>query len=479
MSIENSGLRDFLSIPYEELEEMNLKAREDESTINKTKLENKYREYLEKEKRIKAVTLCFSDIEGRFHMLDFDKKYLLNSFSNLTFDGSSVKGFSELRESDLRLDIDWSSIRWVPADIFGSGKVIIFANALQEDRTPYESDFRIKLKNYLSNLKKEKGIVVNAAPEIEGFLVEGINAEERFNKIQGFKLLSSSGYFHSLPLDELRIFMDKAAEAQRALGFKNEKDHAEVAPSQFELNFSYGEMIRICDQIQLYKLVCRQVANNLGMTATFLPKPIAHINGNGMHFNVSFQKDGKNIFYNESGEDNFSDIGHDFISKILNHAPELCLIFNPSVNSYRRLDPNFEAPNQIKCSAKDRGAMIRIPSANHKSARVEIRSISPDVNPYLLAYCVIRTAMEGDNLVKEEDKRERLRYLPPTINEALKIFKASSFIEKIMGEGAKNKYFASKQLAANRSPKELGTIVKNSEILYHHEVTNQLLWNNF
>jgi glutamine synthetase len=477
--INTSQLKNFLEIPYDKLEKMNNDVAEKAKKANKKDLEKEYKEYLIKEKGIKAVTLCFSDIEGRFHMLDYDKNFLLNSLSNLTFDGSSIHGFSELQESDLRLEVDWSSIRFIPADLFGPGKVIMFADVLNEDRTSYESDFRVKLKDYMASLKKTKGITVVAAPEIEGFLVEGVNAEQKYNEKEGFKLLSSSGYFHSLPLDDLRIFIDRAAEAQRALGFKNEKDHAEVAPAQFELSFSYCDIVRTCDQIQLYKLVCRQIANNLGMTATFLPKPISNINGNGMHFNISFAKDGKNLFYEKDGKEDLSKKAWDFIDKILNHAPELCLIFNSSVNAYRRLDPNFEAPNQIKVSSKDRSSMIRIPAGNEKSARTEIRSIAPDANPYLLAYAIVKTAFEGERLQKDKGKRDRLRYLPGTINDAIKIFKSSNLIEKIMGESSKDKYLEFKQTVANRSPRELGTIVKGSEIIYHHEVTNQMLWHKF
>src|SRR5207249_3451499 len=151
------------------------------------------------------------------------------------------------------------------------------------------------LKSYTKNLKKTQGMTAYAASEIEGFLVEGENAEQRYGE-NGFKLISTGGYYHSLPMDTLRQFIDKSAEAQRAMGFKNEKDHPEVAPSQFEMNFSYTDALRACDQIQLYKLVCRQVASKMGMTASFLPKPVMGINGSGMHTNLSLAKDGKNIF---------------------------------------------------------------------------------------------------------------------------------------------------------------------------------------
>lgn len=263
------------------------------------------------------------------------------------------------------------------------------------------------------------------------------------------------------------------------MGFKNEKDHPEVAPSQFELNFGYTEVVRACDQIQLYKLVCRQVANNLGLTATFLPKPIANINGSGMHVNFSLAKNGKNIFYEKNGKEGLSDLAWDFISKLLNHAPEICLALNSTVNSYRRLDPHFEAPNQIKVSPVDRGSMIRIPAGNEKTARIEIRSVAPDSNPYLVLYTILKTGLEGKKLTRDEGARERLRFLPGTISDAIRLFKTSDFVGKILGENNKQKYLSFKEIAADRSPKELGVKIKTSEIIYHHEVTNQVLWNNF
>ncbi len=475
--LKSDDLKSFLEIPYDELEEMNLKAAQRAEKAGAKELEQEYTSWLKKETHIKAVTLCFSDIEGRLHMLDYDKKYLLESLGNLTFDGSSIRGFTPQHESDLRLAVDWSSIRYLPADVIGAGKVIFFASVLNSDRTPYHSDFRGMLKSYTENLKK-KGITANAASEIEGFLVEGQNAEQRYGE-NGFKLISTGGYYHSLPMDVLRQFIDKSAEAQRALGFKNEKDHPEVAPSQFEMNFSYADVVRAADHVQLYKLICRQVARSMGHTATFLPKPFVGINGSGMHTNFSLSKNGKNIFYDVKGKDGLSDVAWDFILKLLNHAPEICLVFNSSVNAYRRLDPHFEAPNQIKVSAIDRGSMIRIPMANEKTARIELRSVAPDANPYLVLYTMLKTGFEGERLEKKEATDDRARFLPSSINDAIALFNESKFITDILGEDSKQKYSSFKQLVADRSPKELGTMVKASEVLFHHEVTNQLLWNQF
>ena len=479
MALTDISLKTFLEIPYDKLEEMNLALIAKAETETPNALRKEHIAYLQKETRIKALTVCFTDIEGRFHMLDYDKKFMLDSLENLTFDGSSIKGFSAQHESDLRLDIDWSSFRFLPADVFGPGKIVVFASVLGRDRKPYISDFRGQLKQYTEDLKMKEGITAYGSTEIEGFVVDGIHAEQQFAANEGFKLISTGGYFHSLPLDKLREFIDRSAEAQRAMGFRNEKDHPEVAPSQFEMNFSYTDVVHAADQVQLYKLVCRQVARNMGLTATFLPKPIMGINGSGMHTNFSVAKNGKNIFYDAKGQDGLSKIAWGYISRLLNHAPEICLIINSSVNAYRRLDPHFEAPNQIKVSPIDRGSMIRIPVANEKTARIEIRSVAPDSNPYLVFYTILKTGNEGNQLKPNEEKRPRLRFLPDNINDAIRLFKQSDYITSLLGEENKDKYVAFKQVAADRSPKALGTIIKDSEILYHHEVTNQVLWNMF
>lgn len=477
--MHNTNLKDFLEIPYDKLEEMNLKAKADDERMSGASLEKRYSEWLKREKKVKAVTLCFTDIEGRLHMLDYDKKFLLDSLSNLTFDGSSIRGFTPQHESDLRLEVDWGSIRYMPADVFGPGKVMFFASVMNRDRTPYISDFRGRLKAYTAELKKKEGLTAYSAGEIEGFVIDGANAEQQFDPASGFRLISSGGYFHSLPMDPLRIFIDRSAEAQRAMGFKNEKDHPEVAPSQFEMNFSYAEVVRAADNVQLYKLTCRQVARNMGLTASFLPKPFVGINGSGCHTNFSLAKGGKNIFHDPKGQEGLSKIAWDFILKLLNHAPEICLILNSSVNAYRRLDPHFEAPNQINVSPINRGSMIRIPVGNERTARIELRAVAPDANPYLVLYTMLKTGMEGKRLEKNEDKRDRLRYLPDNIYDAIALAKSSKLLESALGAESKEKFIKFKQAAADRSPKDLGTTIKRSEVVYHHEVTNQLLWNSF
>jgi glutamine synthetase len=475
------GLRDFLEIPYDTLEEMNLQAKQqrlDRVPVEKIRAERM--EYLANEKRIKAVTVCFTDIEGRMHMLDYDKKFLLKSYDNLTFDGSSIRGFSAQAESDLRLAIDWPAFYWLPADIFGAGKVLVFGFVLEKDGTPYASDFRARLRAYTDELYAREGVVMDAANEIEGFLFKGRDAERHYHETGAFEFISTGGYYHSLPGDSLRGFIDRAAEAQRAMGFANEKDHPEVAPSQFEMNYKYAEVNIAADQVQLYKLLARQVAAQMGLTASFLPKPVAGVNGNGMHSNISISKSGRNLFYDGAGKDGLSAKAWDFLQRILANAGELCLVLNPSVNAYRRLDPHFEAPNQIKVSPTDRGSMIRIPLGNEQSARIEVRSVGPDANPYLLYYSLLRTGLEGPCQDPEDaNKRPRTRFLPDNIHDAIRLFKGSRFLAEQLGEDIHAKFAELKAAQAERCPKALGTVVKTFEIQFHHEVTNQLLWSQF
>jgi glutamine synthetase len=473
-------LRNFLALSYDELEDMNLQAKEQrKNRVAMHKIQEARLKYLTDEKRIKAVTVLFSDLEGRLHMLDYDKKFLLKSWDNLTFDGSSIRGFTAQRESDLRLGLDWSSFYWAPSDIFGSGKVLVFGDVIDKGGQPYSADIRGNLKVFAAEMHQKEGYTLNAANEIEGFLFQGADAERRYHETGKFDYVNTGGYYHSLPGDPLRTFIDTTAEVQRAMGFQNEKDHPEVAPSQFEINYSYGEVVAAADQIQLYKLICRQVATRMGLTASFLPKPVVGVNGNGMHTNVSISKDGKNLFWDPKGEEKLSKLGWAFVDRILTHGNDICLMLNASVNAYRRLDPHFEAPNQIKASAVDRGSMVRIPIGNEKSMRVEVRSVAPDANPYMVMMAVFKTGIAGETS-KIKNLRQAERYLPDNIYTAMENFRSADWTNKLMGgEDVKTRYADLKQASADRCPRLLGTFVKAPEVQYHHDVYNQFLWNMF
>jgi len=475
----SSELRNFLDLSYDELEQLNLGAKEQrKNRVATHKIQEERIKYLTDEKRIKAVTVLFSDLEGRLHMLDYDKKFLINSWDNLTFDGSSIRGFTAQRESDLRLGIDWGSFYWAPADVFGSGKVLVFGEVIDKGGTPYSADIRGVLKNFAEQQFKSAGYTLNAANEIEGFLFQGPDAERRYHETGRFEYVNTGGYYHSLPGDLLRTFIDSTAEVQRSMGFQNEKDHPEVAPSQFEINYSYSDVVGAADQIQLYKLICRQVATKMGLTASFLPKPVVGVNGSGMHTNVSINKGGKNLFWDAKGEEKLSKVGWAFIDRILTHGNDICLLLNPSVNAYRRLDPHFEAPNQIKASPTDRGSMIRIPIGNERSMRVEVRSVAPDASPYLVMYSIFKSGIDGETS-KIKNLRQAERYLPDNIYTALENFRKSEWITEILGEDVKARYADLKQASADRCPRLLGTFVKAPEVQYHHDVYNQFLWNLF
>lgn len=471
-------LRDFLEIPYDQLEELNLEVKAQRlAHVAPDQLREERMRYLSDEKRIKAVTVCFTDLEGRLHMLDYDKKFLLRASDALTFDGSSVRGFAVQSESDLRLAIDWSAFYWLPADVFGPGKVLLFGMVQGRDGTPYPSDMRTRLQTYTTHLYEHSGLTCNVASEIEGFLLQGRNAEQRFHETGQFTFVSTSGYYHSLPEDSLRLFIDSAAEVQRAMGFGNEKDHPEVAPSQFELNYGYTEATIAADQILLYKLICRQIASRLDMTASFLPKPATGVNGNGMHTNLSIANGETNMFHDLKGHADLSDYGWDFVERILHAAPGLCLILNSSVNAYRRLDPQFEAPNQIKASPIGRDSMIRIPIGNARSARIEVRSIAPDANPYLLIHALLKTGLEG--ALPATSIRNSTATLPDNIYDAIENFRTSEAMATILGTEAHTKFADLKTIVANRCPRHLGSMIKRAEVQFHHEVTNQYLWGRF
>jgi glutamine synthetase len=216
----------------------------------------------------------------------------------------------------------------------------------------------------------------------------------------------------------------------------------------------------------------------MGYTASFLPKPVVGVNGSGMHTNVSVSKNKVNLMWDEKGQEQLSTFGWDFIDRILSHALDICLILNPSVNAYRRLDPHFEAPNQIKASPTDRGSMVRVPIGNSRSMRVEVRSVAPDANPYLALYSIFKTGIDGQK-AEIDNLRQAQRYLPDNIQQSIEDFKSSAWIGEILGADVQGRFADLKQAAADRCPRALGTFVKAAEVQYHHEVYNQSLWNLF
>ncbi|MCB0335616.1 MAG: hypothetical protein KDD62_04900, partial [Bdellovibrionales bacterium] len=284
-----------------------------------------------------------------------------------------------------------------------------------------------------------------------------------------------------LPKDPLRLFIDAIAEVQRAMGFENEKDHPGNAPSQFELNYRYTQALLAADQFQLYKLIARQVAQNHGNTASFLPQPLNGVSGSSVHCNVSFMKQGKNLFYDEKADHGIAQMAWDCADRLVYHANETCLLFNSSVNAYRRYSQQNEMPNHIKVSMADRQAIVRIPPAKGESVRIEYRALAPDMNPYLAFYTLLTVSLEGqsEDPSVQEAKRQRTRFLPSNIYDAIRLFKSSDYMTELLSSEVKDSFAKQKSVVADRCPREHGEKVKTSEVTFHHEVTNQWLWSAF
>ena len=444
------------------------------------KIQEERLKYLTDEKRIKAVTVLFSDLEGRLHMLDYDKKFLVKSWDNLTFDGSSIRGFTAQRESDLRLGIDWSAFYWAPADVFGAGQGAGVRRGHRQGRHALHRRHSRRAEGTTPNeLYEKKGYTLNAANEIEGFLFKGSDAERRYHETGKFEYVNTGGYYHSLPGDPLRTFIDTAAEVQRAMGFQNEKDHPEVAPSQFEINYSYGEVVAAADQIQLYKLICRQVATNMGLTACFLPKPVVGVNGSGMHTNVSISKNGKNLFWDPKGEEKMSKFGwavrgphSDARQRHLPAAECQRERLSPARSALRSAEPDqgFGGGSRLDGPHSDRQ---RTQLARGSSlGRAGRESVHGDVLD-LQDRASTATSRRSRTCAQAE------RYLPDNIYDALENFRKAEWTTKLLGEDVKGRYADLKQASADRCPRLLGTFVKAPEVQYHHEVYNQFLWNLF
>ena len=294
-----------------------------------------------------------------------------------------------------------------------------------------------------------------------------------------FEYVNTGGYYHSLPGDPLRTFIDTTAEVQRAMGFENEKDHPEVAPSQFEINYGYGEVVAAADQIQLYKLICRQVATKMGMTAS-LPAQAGGGRQRQRHAHQRFRsaRTARTCSGIRRAREKLSKFGWDFVDRILTHGNDICLLLNSSVNAYRRLDPHFEAPNQIKASAVDRGSMVRIPIGNEKQHARRGALRGPG-----------RQSLPGDVLHLQDGSRRRDRQdQEPAPGRALPAgqhlhgdrgLPQSRLDDEAAGEDVKGRYADLKQASADRCPRLLGTFVKPPEVQFHHEVYNQFLWNLF
>ena len=388
-----------------------------------------------KEENVQFLRLMFTDLYGTIKNVEVPISQLDKLLDNkLMFDGSSIDGFVRIEESDMWLYPDLSTWMIFP---WGSehGKVArIICEVYTADRKPFMGDPRNNLMRVLDEMKAEGFTDFNIGPEPEFFLFK-LDPETGKPTMH---LNDNGSYFDFAPVDMGENCRREIVLELERMGFDVEASHHEVAPGQHEVDFKYEDALHACDNIQTFKLVVKTVARKHGLHATFMPKPLAQVNGSGMHINMSlFDKNG-NVFYDENGDQKLSQKAYYFLGGLLKHARSFTAITNPTVNSYKRLVPGFEAPVYVAWSGRNRSPLIRVPMAREQGTRFELRSVDPSANPYMAIAAILEAGLDGlRNKIEpaasvdrniyamdEEERRENgIKDLPSTLHNALKELK--------------------------------------------------------
>lgn len=407
------------------------------------------------ENDVEFIRLQFTDLFGILKNVAIPKSQLKKALDNqMMFDGSSIDGFARIEESDmcLRPDLDSFVIfPWRPQ----TGKVArLICDVYKTDGTPFEGDPRHILKKAMAEAEK-MGYTFNVGPECEFFL---FNVDE--NGAPTTNSNDQAAYFDLGPNDLGENARRDMVLTLEDMGFVIEASHHECAPAQHEIDFKYGEAVKIADSIMTFKLAVKTIAQRHGLHATFMPKPKANMAGSGMHINMSLEKDGKNVFADENGKNGLSEEAYHFIAGLMKHINGIVAITNPLVNSYKRLIPGYEAPVYIAWSAKNRSPLIRIPAARGKGTRVELRNPDPTANPYLaLAVCLIagldgiknklevRDSVDANiyAMTKKERRERGIDSLPETLIDAVKHLEKDELIMEFLGEETAEKYIEAKK----------------------------------
>ncbi|WP_289781537.1 type I glutamate--ammonia ligase [Companilactobacillus allii] len=405
------------------------------------------------DENVEFICLMFTDINGIIKNVEVPVSQIDKVLANkITFDGSSIDGFTRIEESDMLLHPDLSTWLIFP---WGSehGKVArLICDIYTTDGQPFAGDPRVNLQRIVKKMQKMGYTNFNIGPEPEFFL---FNTDETGQPT--LKLNDDGSYFDFSPVDLGENVRKDIVLKLEKMGFEVEASHHEVAPGQQEIDFKYENALSAADSIQTFKLVVKTIAKENGMYATFMPKPLQGINGSGMHINMSLFNGDVNIFDDEN--DMLSDVAKQFMSGILKHARALTAVNNPTVNSYKRLVPGFEAPTYIAWSSKNRSPLIRVPAAKGKSKRVEMRSVDPTTNPYLAIACILDAGLDGiannyelmpevkENIYEmtEDERRiEGIVDLPSTLHNSLKALRKDEFVQSSLGKGLTNSLFAAK-----------------------------------
>lgn len=411
-----------------------------------------------KDNDVRFLRLAFTDINGTSKAVEVPTSQLDKVLTNdIRFDGSSIDGFVRLEESDMVLYPDFSTWAVLPWGDEKGGKIgRLVCSVHKTNGEPFEGDPRNNLKRVLKEMEEM------------GFSDFDIGFEAEFHLFKlgedgnwTTEVPDHASYFDMTSDDEGARCRRDIVETLESIGFEVEAAHHEVGDGQQEIDFRFDDALTTADRVQTFKMVVREVARKHGLYATFMAKPVEGQAGNGMHTNMSLFKDGKNVFYDKDGEFHLSDTALYFLNGILEHARAITAIGNPTVNSYKRLIPGFEAPVYISWASKNRSPLVRIPDAEEINTRLEMRSADPTANPYLLLAACLTAGLNGIKEAKkpmapitsnvfemsEEERAKRgIKPLPSTLHNAVKAFKADPLIQEALGEHLTQSFIDSKNL---------------------------------
>ncbi|NBB87947.1 MAG: type I glutamate--ammonia ligase [Bacteroidetes bacterium] len=413
------------------------------------------------EKGVQFLRLQFTDILGTVKNVSIPADQAEKAFGEgIYFDGSSIEGFVRIQESDMRLEPDpetFAILPWRSRRSDGTVTARLICNVINTSTGEYfEGDPRYVLQQAIARAEA-MGFEMNAGTEPEFFIFEKDAAGRATTQTH-----DSGGYFDLGPKDMAQEIRAEIIYALQNMGFEVEASHHEVARGQHEIDFKYADALTTADNIATFRSVVRAIAELHGVHATFMPKPIAGINGSGMHTHISLFKDGTNVFHDDDDEFNLSTTAYQFLGGILAHAPAITAICNPTVNSYKRLVPGYEAPIYVAWSDVNRSALVRKPAARVPAAsRIELRSPDPSCNPYLALAVMLQAGLDGiekemeapgpvrENIYEftEEDRIERgIETLPSTLGRAIEALKANDVILDALGPHVSEKFIQAKTI---------------------------------
>jgi glutamine synthetase len=416
----------------------------EKSTLTTMARDNQASAILKKirDQEIKFLRLQFCDIQGQPKNVAIPAIQAEKALTQgIYFDGSSIEGFARIEESDMLLKPDpatFSILPWRPA----SSKVArMICDVYTYDEKPYIGDPRYILKRVLDEAQK-MGFVFNTGPELEFFLFKTVDGKPTIIP------QDAGAYFDFAPIDLAENVRRDIVQALEEMGFEIEASHHEVAAGQHEIDFKYGDALRTADNVITYRIATKTIALQQGLHATFMAKPVFGINGSGMHTHCSLAKNGKNAFYDPKGDRQLSDLCLHFIGGLLKHVKAITRVANPTINSYKRLVPGYEAPVYISWSAANRSALIRVPAARGNSTRAEFRSPDPTCNPYLTFACMLAAGLDGIKnqieppaatdvniyeLSPRQRKRMRIDTLPGDLPTAMAFLERDQILSETLG----------------------------------------------